>query len=123
MRGVLSALGGVVRRPFDRGLTRDFFRGVVPCGWLRWRRLQALLVLAVLGHSVVHAEAASPASRDADKRVLIVATGNVPAGKFVHLQAIAAERGIALEHRYLHKLPADADRLETLMAMVEAKEG
>ena len=109
MRGVLSALGGVVRRPFDRGLTRDFFRGVVPCGWLRWRRLQALLVLAVLGHSVVHAEAASPASRDADKRVLIVATGNVPAGKFVHLQAIAAERGIALEHRYLHKLPADAN--------------
>ncbi len=109
MRGVLSALGGVVRRPFDRGLTREFFCGVVPCGWLRWRRLQALLVLAVLGHSVVHAEAASPASRDADKRVLIVATGNVPAGKFVHLQAIAAERGIALEHRYLHKLPADAD--------------
>jgi hypothetical protein len=74
--------------------------------WLGW---MALLALVVLSSSLVRAEANSPAPRVVDKRVLIIATGNVPAGKFVHLQAMATERGIALEHRYLHKLPADAD--------------
>lgn len=43
------------------------------------------------------------------KRVLFVATANVPSGKFAHLKRIAATHGIALEHRYLHQLPAEAD--------------
>jgi cobaltochelatase CobN len=39
--------------------------------------------------------------------VLFVATGNVPAGKFRSLAEIARPYGIALEVRYVHKLPAE----------------
>jgi cobaltochelatase CobN len=41
--------------------------------------------------------------------VLFVTTGNVPAGKFRALADIARPHGIAVEVRYVHKLPAEVD--------------
>ncbi len=41
--------------------------------------------------------------------VLFIATSNVPAGKFRQLAEIARPHGIALEVRYLDRLPADVD--------------
>ncbi|CAG0992057.1 hypothetical protein RHDC4_02572, partial [Rhodocyclaceae bacterium] len=41
--------------------------------------------------------------------VLFIATGNVPAGKFRVLADAARPHGIAVDVRYLHKLPADVD--------------
>jgi cobaltochelatase CobN len=43
------------------------------------------------------------------ERVLIVATPNVPAGKFRALAEIGQRHGITLEHRYLQRIPAQAD--------------
>ncbi|WP_374594746.1 cobaltochelatase subunit CobN [Aquabacterium sp.] len=42
-------------------------------------------------------------------QVLIIATGNVPPGKFKMLAEVARPLGVTLDVRYLHKLPADVD--------------
>jgi cobaltochelatase CobN len=52
---------------------------------------------------------AQPAAPEPRWNILFIATGNVPAGKFVHLKEIAAAHGIRVQHRYLHELPAAPD--------------
>lgn len=41
--------------------------------------------------------------------VLFIATGNVPAGKFRQLAAIAAPYGVAVQVRYLHRIAKNSD--------------
>ncbi len=54
--------------------------------------------------------AASPASAAANPaRLLFLATSNVPPGKFRQLAEIARPHGLAVELRYVHKLPAEVD--------------
>jgi cobaltochelatase CobN len=43
------------------------------------------------------------------ERVLVIATPNVPAGKFRTLATIGQRHGITLEHRYLQSIPAAVD--------------
>jgi len=50
-----------------------------------------------------------PAEAQPTWRVLFIATGNVPAGKFQHLEEIGRAAGVAVEHRYLHQLPVQTD--------------
>jgi cobaltochelatase CobN len=63
-------------------------------------RLRQLLLAALLACASLAAHAAS---------VLFVATGNVPPGKFRHLAEIARPHGIAVEVRYVGRLPANVD--------------
>ena len=70
--------------------------------WLRRWLALCLLVLAPLA-PLGTAQAAQAA------QVLFIATSNVPAGKFRQLAEMARPHGIALQVRYLERLPADTD--------------
>jgi cobaltochelatase CobN len=69
--------------------------------------LATLLLLCASAATL--AQPATPEPPEMRWKVLFIATGNVPAGKFVHLARIAAAHGIRVEHRYLHELPAEPD--------------
>ncbi len=73
------------------------------------RMLATLLAGLLFALCLAPTGEAQATTTDTGPRVLFVATGNVPAGKFAHLKRIASEHGIALEHRSLHELPAEPD--------------
>jgi cobaltochelatase CobN len=58
---------------------------------------------------LIAAAALSAAAAVQAATVLFVATGNVPPGKFRQLAEIARPHGVAVELRYVHKLPAEVD--------------
>ncbi len=66
------------------------------------RLLQVLLALLLCATAQAQ-PSQSPLS------LLFIATGNVPAGKFRQLQAIAQPLGLQLQLRYLHQLPKNQD--------------
>ena len=75
-------------------------------GWLALVLL--VLLLSAWLQPARAAAGAAPAAGTA-ARVLVVTTSPVAAGKFVSLQRLAAAEGLALEARFVEKLPADTD--------------
>lgn len=71
--------------------------GHTPAWLARWGL--ALLAWGLMCAAALPARAAN---------LLFVATGNVPAGKFRQLQALAQPHGLTLEVKYISQLPADA---------------
>ena len=67
-----------------------------------------LLALAATLGPPAAAQLAPAASAPPTQRLLFIATGNVPKGKFRQLQQIAAPHGLSVEVRYLNTIPAQA---------------